>query len=205
MKILIITVLMLTGISFADVEVDTWIMPIKVYYADQTSELVWIEHSPNGFYYQNRETIGFDTRPLPGKNVLFLNKFGSSTTLRASEKLYKLSDGYECLIATKKIALDKAILVEIVVTDSLQPIGIWGSRFVDGAGATALLEKKPLFTDLIVTEQDAAYNAQHVYCFDAAFTKKQIRTLFEKDGLNSPQLKKAIEEGRVVFVEEVTP
>jgi len=205
MKTLILTVLMLTTISFADVEVDTWILPVKVYYADQTSELVWIEHSPNGFYNQNRDAIGFDTRPLPGKNVLFLNKFGSSTTLRASEKLYKLPDGFECLIATKTIALDKAVLVEIVVTDSLQPIGIWGTRFVDGAGGAALIEKKPLFTDLIVTEQDAAYNAQHVYCFDAAFTKKQLRSLYEKGGLDNPQLKKAIEEGRVVFVEEVTP
>jgi hypothetical protein len=116
-----------------------------------------------------------------------------------------MPDGFQCLVYNKAIDFEKIVLIEVVVNDTIEPLGIWGSRIVNGAAGKAIIEKKPVFTDLIITEQEAAYNAEHVYCYSESFTKKQIRGLFEKGGLENPTLKKAIQEGSIVFVEEVTP
>ncbi len=68
-----------------------------------------------------------------------------------------------------------------------------------------LLNHKPVFIDLIVLEQEACYNAEHVYCFDSSMTKETVRKLYKSGGRQNKVLKKAIQEKRIVFIKEVTP
>jgi hypothetical protein len=205
MKRILLIVGCLLRVVLADTEVDTWILPLRVCYAEGTPDTVWVEHNPSTFYYKYSETLGETKRPLTGKNILFLNKLGSGEKLQASRKLYPLPDGYNFLMYDTTIDLSKVVLIEIIIADSIKPDGIWGSRVVPKATGDAFISQKIIFTDLIITENEAAYCAQHVYCFDNQLTKDIVRQLFSKGGMKNRTLKKAIQERKLVFMEEVTP
>jgi hypothetical protein len=203
MKNMLVFLVALQVIVRADVEVDTWIIPVRIHFNNSTSRLAWIEHNPNTFYYRNPEN-GQVKRPIAGKKVLFLNKLGCGDSLTISDHLYSLPDSFQCLI-DRKISLDSVDLIEDARCDSMEAIGIWGSRRLSEAAGNVILHKKPVFCDLIILEQEAAYNAEHVYCYDPSFTKAQIRKLYKSGGRTAAALAKAIRENRIIFLEEVTP
>jgi hypothetical protein len=97
------------------------------------------------------------------------------------------------------------VLIEDATSDSLTATGIWGSQRIDAAAGKVVLGKKPVFFDLIVLEQEAAYNAEHVYCYDSSFTKAQVRKLYKNGGRDNPTIRKAIDSKQLIFIEEVSP
>jgi hypothetical protein len=203
MKRIFLIIFSLSFSIFADVEVDTYVLPIRIHYKNGTNTLAWIEYNPRAFYYRNPEN-GPEKRPIPGRSVFYLNKLDSGDSLTVSEQRYNMPDSFFCLIP-HPISLKDVDLIEDAHSDSLQAVGIWGTRWVSREAGKVILEKKPVFSALIVIEQDAAYNAEHVYCYDTSFTKVMIRKLYKAGGRNNPTLQKAIRENRIIIIEEVTP
>jgi hypothetical protein len=81
---IVLFILCLSFTILADVEVDAWIMPIRIHYSNKSMELAWIEYNPKTFYYQNPEYCE-QKRPIPGRSVFFLNKLGNGDSLVVSE------------------------------------------------------------------------------------------------------------------------
>jgi hypothetical protein len=203
MKTVIFLIILLSTSVYADVEIDMWILPVKVFYTNQTAETLWIEHNPSEYYYKYNQIMNLENEPHPGKNIMFMNKLGDKR-IKASKKLYNLPDGYQCLIENSSIDLSSVAMIEVINTDSIHPTGGWSSCFVNKIAGKTILEKKCLFTDNISVE-DGGYRIIHVYCFDNAFTKEQIRKLWSNGEQKNPSLKKACQEGSIVIIEEVTP
>ncbi len=195
-------ILIISCTLFADVEVYMWILPVKVYFNDQTVKQVWLETPENAQFYNPEYSD--PKHPIPGKKVIFVNKLSGQDSLIISEKLYMMPDSFQVLI-DKKIGYANVSVVEDISSDSLNPIGIWTSRRLSEAQGKVVLENKPVFVDTIVLEEDAAWNAEHVYCYDASFTKQKMRNLYKNGGRDNPTLKKALEENRIIMIFEATP
>ena len=62
-------ILLLVSSLFADVEINDWLVPIRIHYKDGKKEVACTEYALGYETYQIERHI-----PISGKNVLFMNK-----------------------------------------------------------------------------------------------------------------------------------
>ena len=78
-------ILLLVSSLFADVEINDWLVPIRIHYKDGKKEVAWTEYALGYETYQIERHI-----PISGKNVLFMNKTGR---YRPNDILFRIPDG----------------------------------------------------------------------------------------------------------------
>lgn len=175
----------------------------RIHFEGKPALEAWVRYEGGLFRVANPEN-GILKRPIPGRSVLFMNKFGRTDSLVYCEKKHLLPDSLRFFIR-KTMTYDSVRFIEDISSDSFPPIPDWGISWLEPAQAELVLKRKPVFTDLIVLEQDSYYRVEHVYNYDSAFSKEMVRRLYRKKGRENPELKKAIRGNRLIFVEEGSP
>lgn len=199
----LLLVLMLAALTMADNIPDSWIVPIRIHYANGRTRLAWTQYRPSDFYSRETERA-IVRKPLPGKSVFYMNKLGATGHLLVGDTLHALPDSFVVLVS-RRLSLEGVELVEDASADSLPAIGTWSDHRVDQATGEVLLRKRPAFVDRIVLDDELAYEAEHVYCYDSSFTAGRIRKLYARGGRRNPVLARALRERRVVLILERSP
>lgn len=175
----------------------------RIHFEGKPALEAWVRYEGGLFRVANPEN-GISKRPIPGRSVLFMNKFGRTDSLVYCERKHMFPDSLRFFIR-KTMSYDSVRFIEDISSDSFPPIPDWGISWLEPAQAELALKRKPVFTDLIVLEDETVYQSEHVYNYDSAYTKDKVRRLYRKKGRENPELKKAIRENRMIFVEESSP
>lgn len=190
-------ILLFVSTLFADVEINDWLVPIRIHYQDGKNEVAWTG-------YNNYQTFKLESEmPVSGRNILFVNKIGSDS-LWVSDSLYRMADNFYLLFYERVVLLKKVAMVEIIHSDSLYPIGIFSDQILRNKQAKLAKTKKPLEYGLLVEEEDIAYIAHHIYIYNRNWTVERVKKLLKtEDG--KKEIEKAEARGHIIVVEEVSP
>jgi len=191
-------ILLLVSSLFADVEINDWLVPIRIHYKDGKEEVAWTEYALGYETYQIERHI-----PISGKNVLFMNKT-LSDSLWVSDSLYYMPDGFSLLFYERVISLNNVALVEVIFTDSLYPIGIFSDRVLRDKQVKLAKTKRPLEHGIYITDEEMSNEAYHIYIYNKNWTVGRVKKLLKtEDG--QKEIEKAEAKGYIIVIVEASP
>jgi hypothetical protein len=93
-------------------------------------------------------------------------------------------------------------------TDSLPMIGIWVNPWLDKVAGELMRNSKPVFSKLIVLEDEVAYNAIHLYVFDKNVNCKMVTGILKNtnyDYLSNKYVSNALRDHKIIIIDDVSP
>jgi hypothetical protein len=198
MPTFLIVLMALAATASGEAGPDDYNIPVRIHFIDKPAVQVWIRYG-TGLYTADNPENGTFKRPIPGRNVLYLNKGGRTDSIEFSEKLRALPDGLNFLVR-RTMSYAGVRLIEDITSDSLQAFADWEITWLEPAAAELVMARKPIFMDQIQRDASECDCFEHVYNYDSALTKEMVRRWYRKGGRNNPELKKAMEENRLILV-----